>query len=190
MFLNLRNSIKKRATDVSLIKNLKNEISVSTAAVNYYIQGLLELVASNKGKPSNQFQFRPGFKFPTLSIFNQNGERIFCLFEAFTFANLGTFNRIYEIFNAYKNQLEFYNQQFMGTFSIQYSKDPHLGYLERAESLGLNQITELSNLVLQDLDRMLNGNKFWALMKKKPFYWTVSILLGFFLIFIPPKEAY
>ncbi len=184
----IRDVFKDRVTKVKLLKSLEFEISEASQNIEDFFSTLQTLVEDNKTAQNGQYRYRPFFPNSSNEVYRQNIARIQHIMFSSGSENYRRIRKFYDLVDAHQSLLALYRERYGGNLALTSSKDPHVGFLEKAKASGLNECSSVKVEALTEIQKVRESGH-WRTLKKKPVYLLVKVFLFLLIIFVPDKDA-
>jgi hypothetical protein len=189
LFANLKRIFTDRKNDLRLAGILKDEVAVTTDRIAHFNDGMNAMIQANAGKAPDGFQYLPDFLPPLDSVYKQQINKLFPIFEKHSPNSSKELHQLYARAESYKTLLGFYQERFMGSLPVSTRKDPHLSFQKKAQSMGLHDVGTIRNSIFLVIDKVQEGNWFWKLARKKFIYLILKVVMLIFLFILPERDA-
>lgn len=184
----IRRSIDSRIKQISLLIAFSDELKLISNEIDFFQVKMRTLRQNNTGLPINQIIYCPAFTDISDKIFRYNSEKILNQFRRSDEESIKKIEFVYRSLENYRFLLNKYRGTFMGTYSVSYSQDPHIGFSNNCIHFQLQNVKVEIELLLQQAEKIKNDHPFWKYLKKKNVAKLLRTFLFIFLIFLPDEK--
>lgn len=184
----IRRVVESRIKQISLLIAFSDELKSIGNDIDFFQFKMSTLAQNNQGLSMNQIVYVPTFGDISDKIFRYNSEKILNIFRKSDETSVKRIEVVYRSLENYKFLLNKYRSTFMGTYSVSYSQDPHIGFSTNCVYFQLQNVKPEVDVLLSEADKIKNEHPIWKKLKSKPLNKVVRTVLFIFLIFLPDEK--